>query len=132
MQLFEKGHQLVLNQIHRATNINHLKKTKQTKLRSTLWKCRMKGAQFGWSILWLCLHGLQKENIPVAEALIRDGQKRQWNLYEWGSLVQCSHILGAICRLSFFGRRKLNCSTSTGRNREENNRACLDVIIIII
>src|SRR5918994_3177116 len=98
MQLFEKGHQLVLNQIHRATKY----KTKQTKLRSTLWKYRMKGAQFGWSILWLYLYGLQQENFPVAEALIRDGQKRQWNLYEWGSLVQCSHILGAICRLSIF------------------------------
>src|SRR5918994_1732064 len=59
-------------------NIPHLKKTKQTQLRSTLWKCRMKGAQFGWSVLWLCLYGLQQENIPVAEALIGDGQKRQW------------------------------------------------------
>src|SRR5918995_854888 len=78
MQLFEKGHQLVLNQIHWATNINHLKKTKQTKLRSTLWKCRMKDAHFGRSILWLCLYGLQRENIPVADALIGDGQKRQW------------------------------------------------------
>lgn len=40
--------------------------------------------------------------------------------------------IGRHLRVEFFGRRKLNCSTSTGRNREENNCACPDVIIIII
>ena len=132
MQLFEKGHQLVLNQIHRATKYKSFEENEAEKAAIDPVEVQDEGAQFGWSILWLCLYGLQPENIPVAEASIRDGQKRQWKLYEWGSLVQCSHILGAICRLSFFGRRKLNRSTSTGRNREENNRACPDVIIIII
>ena len=40
--------------------------------------------------------------------------------------------IGHHLRVEFFRRRKLNCSTSTGRNREENNRARPDVIIIII
>jgi hypothetical protein len=40
--------------------------------------------------------------------------------------------IGRRLRVVFFRRRKLNCSTSTDRNRKENNRARPNVIIMII
>ena len=78
MQPFEKGHQLVLNQIHWAAKYPSFKKNEADPAAVDPVEVQDKGAQFGWSVLWLCIYGLQQENIPVAEALIGEGQKRQW------------------------------------------------------
>src|SRR5918999_1646673 len=122
MQHFEKDHQLMLSQIHWAAKYPSFEENEADQaaidpMEVQDERCSVR-VEYPIALLIRSATGehpccgsinwRRLKKTMVTGSLYEWGQENPYMwIPSWGSLVLCSHILGAICGLSFFSRRKL-------------------------